>query len=79
MNINFININFEKDINLPDNIEILNDKIKKICYKLPALNIVKDVNLLDYTIEQTQQFKIKKKKICCFWDWRIKSWGACFN
>ncbi len=66
MNINFININFEKDINLPDNIEILNDKIKKICYKLPALNIVKDVNLLDYTIEQTQQFKIKKKKFVVF-------------
>ena len=42
MKINFTNINFEKDINLPENIKSLNNDIKKICHELPALNIVKD-------------------------------------
>ena len=43
MKINFTNVNFEKDINLPENIQSLNNDIKKICHELPALNIVKDV------------------------------------
>ena len=79
MNINFTNINFEKDINLPENIQSLNNDIKKICHELPALNIVKDINLLDYTIEQTEKFKRNKKKFCCFWYWRVKSRSARFN
>ena len=62
MEINFTNVNFEKDINLPENIQTLNNDIKKICNELPALNIIKDVSLLDYTIEQTKKFKINKKK-----------------
>ena len=66
MNINFTNINFEKDINLPENIQTLNNDIKKICHELPALNIVKDIDLLDYTIEQTEKFKRNKKKFVVF-------------
>ena len=66
MKINFTNVNFEKDINLPENIQTLNDDIKKICNELPALNIVKDVNLLDYTIEQTEKFKRNKKNFVVF-------------
>ena len=66
MNINFTNINFEKDINLPENIQTLNNDIKKMCHELPALNIVKDINLLDYTIEQTEKFKRNKKKFVVF-------------
>ena len=66
MNINFTNINFEKDINLPENIQTLNNDIKKICHELPALNIVKDIDLLDYTIEQTEKFKKNKKKFVVF-------------
>ena len=62
MNINFTNINFKNDINLPENIHTLNNDIKKICHELPALNIVKDINLLDYTIEQTEKFKRNKNK-----------------
>ena len=66
MNINFTNINFEKDINLPENIQTLNNDIKRVCHELPALNIVKDVNLLDYTIEQTEKFKRNKKNFVVF-------------
>ena len=66
MNINFTNINFEKDINLPENIQTLNNDIKKICNELPALNIVKDVSLLDYTIEQTEKFKRNNKNFVVF-------------
>ena len=63
MEINFTNVNFEKDIILPENIQTLNNDIKKICNELPALNIVKDVSLLDYTIEQTEKFKRNKKRL----------------
>jgi len=66
MKINFTNFNFEKDINLPANIESLNNDIKKICHQLPSLNIVKDINLLDYTIEQTKKFKRDKKNFVVF-------------
>ena len=66
MEINFTNVNFEKDINLPENIENLNSDIKKICNELPALNIVKDFSLLDYTIEQTDKFKRNKRNFVVF-------------
>ena len=66
MEINFTNVNFEKDINLPENIQTLNNDIKKICHELQALNIVKDVSLLDYTIEQTEKFKRNKKNFVVF-------------
>ena len=66
MEINFTNVNFEKDINLPENIQTLNNDIKKICNELPALNIVKDVSLLDYTIEQTEKFKRNKRNFVVF-------------
>ncbi len=66
MKINFTNVNFEKDIYLPENIESLNNDIKKICLELPALNIVKDENLLNYTIKQTEKFKRNKKYFVVF-------------
>ena len=66
MEINFTNVNFEKDISLPENIQTLNNDIKKICNELPALNIVKDVSLLDYTIEQTEKFKRNKRNFVVF-------------
>ena len=63
---NFTNINFEKDIILPKNIESLNQKIKKICKELPSLNILRDNSLLEYTIEQTEKFKKNKKNFVVF-------------
>ena len=59
MEVNFTNINFDKDIQLTKNIENINVKIKSICNNLPALNIVKDNDLLNSTIVQTEKF-IKK-------------------
>ena len=66
MEINFTNVDFDKDLNLPENIEILNDKIKKICHELPALNIVRDTNLLEFTINEVEQFKTNKKNFVVF-------------
>jgi glucose-6-phosphate isomerase len=66
MEINFTNVNFEKDISLPENIQTLNNDIKKICNELPALNIVKDVSLLDYTIQQTEKFKRNNRNFVVF-------------
>tara|TARA_X000001036_G_C20663930_1_gene800010 strand:- start:655 stop:1866 length:1212 start_codon:yes stop_codon:yes gene_type:complete len=66
MSINFINIDFEKDIYLPKNIQSLNNEINKICYDLPALNILKDKDLLEYTIEQTKKFKKNKNFFVVF-------------
>ena len=66
MSINFINIDFEKDIYLPKNIQILNNEINKICYDLPAINILKDKDLLEYTIEQTKKFKKNKNFFVVF-------------
>jgi len=66
MSINFINIDFEKDIYLPKNIQNLNNEINKICHDLPALNILKDRDLLEYTIEQTKKFKKNKNFFVVF-------------
>ena len=66
MTINFTNINFNQDIELPENIENINEKIKKICNNLPALNIVRDNELLESTIEQTESFKKNKKNFVVF-------------
>ena len=63
---NFTNINFDNDINLSDNIKSLNEKIIQTCNNLPALNIVRDTNLLNYTIEKTEKFKTNKKKFVVF-------------
>ncbi len=63
---NFTNINFNKDINLPDNIKDINSQIINICNELPALNIVKDTNLLKFTIDKIDEFKKNKKNFVIF-------------
>ncbi len=66
MKINFTNINFENDIKLDQDIIDLNIKIKDICNNLPSLNIAKNTNLLNLTIENTELFKKNKKKFVVF-------------
>ena len=66
MEVNFTNINFDKDIQLTKNIEDINVKIKNICNNLPALNIVKDHDLLNLTIFETEKFLKNKKKYVIF-------------
>ncbi len=63
---NFYNINSERDISLPGNIDVLSNNIKNICRELPALNILKDKELLRYTIDQTEKFKKNKKNFVVF-------------
>ena len=63
---NFTNINFNEDIKLPHNIEQLNKEITTICNNLPALNVVKDKELLEFTLEQTEIFKKNKKNFVVF-------------
>ncbi|MDC0232820.1 hypothetical protein OAJ95_02700, partial [Pelagibacteraceae bacterium] len=66
MEVNFTNINFDKDLQLTKNIEDKNIKINSICNNLPALNIVKDSDLLNSTITQTKKFFKNKKKYVIF-------------
>ena len=44
----------------------MNNEINKICHDLPALNILKDRDLLEYTIEQTKKFKKNKNFFVVF-------------
>ena len=66
MKVNFTNINFANDVQLSKDIEDINVKIKSICNNLPALNIVKDKDLLNSTIVQTTEFIKNKKKFVVF-------------
>ena len=66
MKIDFTNINFENEIQHDVNINELNFKIKNVCNNLPALNIAKNSELLNLTIEKTESFKQDKKKYVVF-------------
>ena len=66
MKIDFTNINFEDEIQPDLNINELNLKIKNVCKNLPALNIAKNYELLNITIEKTESFKQDKKKFVVF-------------
>ena len=66
MKIDFRNINFEDDVQPCLNINDLNFKIKNVCNNLPALNIAKNSELLNLTIEKTESFKQDKKKFVVF-------------
>ena len=66
MKIDFTNINFEDEVQLDLNINDLNFKIKNVCNNLPALNIAKNSELLNLTIEKTESFKQNKTKFVVF-------------
>ena len=66
MKIDFTNINFKDEIQPDLNINELNLKIKNVCKNLPSLNIAKNSELLNLTIEKTESFKQDKKKFVVF-------------
>ena len=66
MKIDFTNINFEDEVQLDLNINDLNFKIKNVCNNLPSLNIAKNAELLNLTIEKTESFKQHKTKFVVF-------------
>ena len=66
MKIDFTNINFEDEVQLDLNINDLNLKIKNVCNNLPSLNIAKNSELLNLTIEKTESFKQHKTKFVVF-------------
>ena len=66
MKIDFKNINFKDEIQPDLNINELNFKIKNVCNNLPALNIAKNSELLNLTLEKTESFKQHKKKFVVF-------------
>jgi glucose-6-phosphate isomerase len=62
----FNNISFDKDLNLPSDINDINNNIKKILLNLSALSIVKNKELLDYTILEVSKFSQNKKDFLVF-------------
>ena len=66
MKIEFKNIDFKKDVILPENISEINNHIFSICNKLPALNILSNKNLLNYNIDFVKKFMNGKKHFVVF-------------
>ena len=62
----FYNLSTDKYISLPKNNEEVINKIKDIINNLPALNIVKDKNLLDKNIQDASEFALGKKNFLIF-------------
>lgn len=62
----FNNINFSKDINLPNNNEKYINEIKDKISNLESLNIVNDSNLLNETIDTTIKFSKNKNDFLIF-------------
>jgi len=66
MKIELKNIDFKKDVILPENISEINNHIFSICSKLPALNILSNKNLLNYNIDFVKKFMNGKKHFVVF-------------
>ena len=66
MKIELKNIDFKKDVILPENISEINNHIFSICNKLPALNILSNKNLLNYNIDFVKKFMNGKKHFVVF-------------
>ena len=66
MKIELKNLDFKKDVILPENISEINNHILSICNKLPALNILSNKNLLNYNIDFVKKFMIGKKHFVVF-------------
>ena len=66
MKIELKNLDFKKDVILPENISEINNHIFSICNKLPALNILSNKNLLNYNIDFVKKFMNGKKHFVVF-------------
>ena len=66
MKINYNKVNFEKDLDLPENLKEINKYINSICKNLPSLTITFDQKLLEKTIETSQKFAKNKKRFIVF-------------
>ena len=63
---NFYNISFNKDLIVPSTIKNINNNIKETILKFPALNIVKNKKLLEYTNLEVSKFAKGKKVFLVF-------------
>ena len=66
MKINYHKVNFEMDFKFPENLEEINNHINSVWRNLPSLTITSDQNLLDETINITQEFAKNKKRFIVF-------------
>ena len=71
--ISFNNLDFKNQIKLPKNNIKFISNINKILNNLPALNIVKDKNLLENTIKEVKEFSKNKKSFIVFTRSRSRS------
>ena len=62
MKISYHKVNFEMDFKFPENLEEINNHINSVWRNLPSLTITSDQNLLDETINITQELKKNKKR-----------------
>ena len=66
MKIKFNNLDFNKEIKLPDNIIEINKQIYTVCNQFPALNILLNKSLLSETIDFVEKFMKGKKNFVVF-------------
>ena len=66
VNIDYYNLNFEKDIVLPKNNKEIKSKIFNLVNSLPCLNIVRNLKLLEETISKTKEFSQDKTTFMIF-------------
>ena len=66
MKISYHKVNFEMDFKFPENLEEINNHINSVLRNLPSLTITSDQNLLDETINITQEFAKNKKQFIIF-------------
>ena len=66
MKISYHKVNFEIGFKFPENLEEINNHINSVWRNLPSLTITSDQNLLDETINITQEYAKNKKRFIVF-------------
>ena len=62
MKIDYHNVNYKNDLNIPESIKEINSQIISTCNNLPALKIASDVEKLNSTIDKVNDFSKNKKE-----------------